>query len=54
MITIGIIAAVFVLLFLVGILADELPGMWRRFCDWLWDVQTAYYKFRLHRKRRVM
>lgn len=54
MITIGIITAGFVLLCGVGILADELPGMWRRFCGWLWDVQTAYYKFKLHRKRRHM
>lgn len=52
MITIGIIAAVFVLLCGVGILVDELPGIGHWLYEWIFDIGTAYYKYKALRQRR--
>lgn len=49
MVTIGIIAAGFVLLCIVTAIVERAPAIY----GWLWDVQTAYYKFKHRRKRRV-
>ncbi len=54
----GFIAVVAVALCIIGTVADEweyIPCAVRKFgrrvCEWLFDVQTAYWKFRAHRKK---
>ena len=44
----GIICAVFVLLCAATAIVENFGEI----CDWLFDVVTAYYKFKLHRRRR--
>lgn len=48
MITIGIIAVMFTLLCGVTELVENAAAIGH----WLWDAQTAYYKFKHFRKRR--
>ena len=47
-ITIGIVAAAFVLLFAVTAVAENASAIG----DWLFDVGTAYYKFKMQRRRK--
>ena len=56
---VGFIALFAVVLCIIGTIADEwenIPRMvrkfWHRACDWLFDVQTAYWKFRAHRRHK--
>ena len=55
---VGFIALFAVVLCIIGTIADEweniprvVRNFWRMACDWLFDVQTAYWKFRAHRKK---
>lgn len=48
MITIGIIAVMFTLLFAVTAVVENASAIG----DWLFDVGTAYYKFKMQRRRK--
>lgn len=48
LIILGIVSAIVVALFAATALVENTD----RICEWLFDVQTAYYKFKQHRKNK--
>ena len=59
MIQIGILAVVFTALCGIAAIAENWSAIWKRICStafrirlFFWRVQTAYYQFKLDRRRR--
>lgn len=59
MITIGILAVIFTALCGITAIVENASAIWRWICNtawrgclWFWRVQTAYYRFKLEKRRR--